>query len=174
MKKVGIIFYALGLLIATIAAAKVPPVLGSYPDTAPFFIFGFAVALPGLWMWRKGVKKSVAHVDTTTIDPKQILHAIQNDVDHLIERANNMPYPKICEKLDDIAETHLWPLNNHHLQIRNQMGITQGTEFILYCATGERNLNRAWSTAADKHRPECLVSLNEAKRAFASAEGIGN
>lgn len=172
MRKIGIIFYALGLLIATIAAAKVPESLGAYPDTSPFFILGFAVALPGLLMWRKGVKKSTEQVDHSKINPKQIVHAIQTEVISIAQNLDTTPYPAICKKLDELAEGHIWKLNAHHQQIKDQMGTAHGTEFILYCANGERNLNRAWSTAADKHRPECLASLDEALKSFAHAEKI--
>lgn len=57
--------------------------------------------------------------------------------------------------------------------IAARVGFASYAEVMAPLAASERWLNRAWSAAADGHRPECVASLAEALSFAREAEALG-
>lgn len=174
MRKLGIFSFTMGMLIAAIAAAKVPESLGAYPNTLPSFFLGFVICLIGLLIWYKAIKNDDHQSSKTQTHeaPSSLLNKITQKLAALEGDSKSAPFATICQAIDEIHAKLIWAFVEQKHQVLKIYGLEHGSELIIQSATGERLLNRAWSAAADKHRGETCKSVLQARHAFEFASSL--
>ncbi len=78
----------------------------------------------------------------------------------------------IVHRLDEVQRQHSLTIVEAKPALMAALGMGGFAEFMDHFSAGERNLNRAWSAAADNHAPEAERSLAAAHGPLEQAAGI--
>ncbi|MCS6900245.1 MAG: hypothetical protein RMJ98_11315 [Myxococcales bacterium] len=94
-----------------------------------------------------------------------------------IETLHNQGSEAELAAIKDRIEELIWlgpeRVGSSQEAIAAKVGFSAYAEVMAPLAASERWLNRAWSAAADGHRPECLASLAKALVSAREAEAMG-
>ncbi len=78
----------------------------------------------------------------------------------------------IVHRLDEVQRRHALTIVDAKPALIAGLGMAGFAEFMDHFSAGERNLNRAWSAAADNHAPEAERSLDAAHAPLAQAASM--
>lgn len=170
---IGEILFGIGSIIAICAAAKLPKLGETYPDTLGPFWVGIVLAIAGSIAWHLRVKKSI-HAELNEhkklgTSPADFLHRALIQAKELKKEIHHLSESQICKRTDLILENDIAPFVEFKQALINMYGMSHGVDILAKMAFGERMLNRVWSAASDKHKPEATSSLDEAIMAIESA-----
>jgi hypothetical protein len=101
------------------------------------------------------------------------LTLVQQGVDELAAAAATMPLDDVKKRVEELNWLGVERLGAAQEVIIARVGFATYAEVMAPLATAERWLHRAWSAAADGHRPECLASLQTARGFAAEAAQLG-
>jgi hypothetical protein len=91
----------------------------------------------------------------------------------LAEQAEGLDLEAIKRRCEDLVWIGPERVGQAQELIAARVGFAQYAEVMAPLATAERWLNRAWSAAADGHRPEAVASLRTAQEFAGEAAEVG-
>lgn len=157
------VMYA-GMLVAMVGGATWPR------PTWVAVAGGLAIIGAGVAMRRAAGGSSLAE-ETGVVDarrpPRQGtlvdgVTAFVAGIEALLGEAEGLPLETIKTRVDDLLWIGPERLGSAQEVIAARAGFAAYAEVMAPLASAERWLNRAWSAAADEHRPECVASLETA------------
>jgi hypothetical protein len=168
MKQLGYVLLVVGTIVGSLGGAKLPS--ASVPITA----VGLAILVAALILlrWRRaGAKAADAAGDDR--DAKSLLTRLPDQIERIARRAPELELPALIRELDAIEAELLGPIADRAAKLLPELGAARFAEVFAAFAAVERSVARAWSAAADGHRPEAERSLARAlDRSRVSAEAI--
>jgi len=165
MKNVAIILLIVGTVVGTVGGAHLPEanwlIAGS----------GIALLLAGVLVYRLAERQRIARARAVAPGEKERLSPVDRALvcirelpgllDPIVEEMHELPLEVICERVGELEDTHFEIVGEAAEALFDRLGgATFAQVFGLYSG-GERLVRRAWSAAADHHRPECMESLAE-------------
>ena len=188
MRTVGFLVFAVGVMVAISAGAKLPPAAYStedapaasdsrFPDTLLEFAGGVAIAGVGLTLWWMDVLKERRAIregtSTVASDPLQMLKEMQQPLRELAGSLDSIEISEIPARIEAMMEQHIEPFVAARTMLIDRLGMGKASEVLVPCAYAERMLNRAWSAAADGNLAEARTSCQDGVTAFEDAARIG-
>ncbi|MGB0646670.1 MAG: hypothetical protein ACPGQS_05800 [Bradymonadia bacterium] len=146
------------------------------------FLAGIALIICGAVLTRRtrdGHQQAVDNSDGQPLDIRAIsnmLHDLHERVSTLSAEARDIQGPTRADanalkaRIENLQLSHFEPLVASRNLIQQQIGLTAFAEMFSPFSSGERNINRAWSTLVDEHWSECLSSLGRASLAIKRAD----
>lgn len=101
------------------------------------------------------------------------LTALREGIDELSGRSGEASFDEVKRRIEELLWLGPERVGGAQEGIAAKIGFAAYAEVMTPLAAAERWLNRAWSAAADGHRPECVASLKEALSFAQEAESIG-
>jgi len=167
---------AVGVMIAITGAAKMPAEGRTFPDTWPIFLLGVAIAVGGLIVWHVDVRRQAhaakADAAERQHDPVVLLVGLREPLADLGAGYEQLTSEEITDRIDALFEEHILPMEQVRHGMIDRFGMSTGAEILVAVATGERQLNRAWSAAADGDPREARRCIPQAIAAFELAERL--
>lgn len=127
---------------------------------------GLAVIAIGIVMKRSaGAPTEEAHVVSGGDKPQRsgtiedALTSVAAQIEELAEKAPELDFEAIKKKVEDLNWLGPERLGQAQEAVAARIGFPAYAEMMGPLATAERLLNRAWSAAADGHRPETVASI---------------
>ncbi|MBN2476819.1 MAG: hypothetical protein JXB62_19590 [Pirellulales bacterium] len=133
----------------------------------------FLLALVGLLigglLTRRADRPRRAAVADQADSPQRILKAVQRAIGQLRQQLPELPdratqLLAIVEQLDALAKTHMATFVDARSALVASLGMAGYASLMDSYAAGERQINRAWSAAADQAYAEAVGCLAEAAR----------
>ncbi len=137
------------------------------------WIFGFACLGLGVAaaLIRIDARRSLAQADahatasgTVRLTPEQALAETHRKLDELRvsigPRPNEEGLKRLVELLNELQATHMTAFVDDRARLLGTLGMGRYARLMGSFATAERQLNRAWSAAADRVPAEAIDSLN--------------
>ncbi len=151
MKKISILLYVLGLLVAVVSAARVTELTWQQFLLNPSFLAGTALCIIGLVFWRIENKKGKAELHNNSVygDPRIKVKEVLPLIKSLSEKSKEMNPKMFRDELDHIVENYIYPISESKDYLVEEMGLAEGSELYLKYSYAERMLNRAWSYSSD-------------------------
>ena len=176
VKKTGIAFFVIGIIVAITLGARLPEGDNTFPDTLPIFAVAALIAVSGQIMWRLSHRAIISHeINLRTNDTSGGIRAlISGTVDaiaNLDNRRSNLGNQKLCDEVDIIFDQWIHPLVEIRSHITDELGMGEGAEVLVTFAYGERLLNRVWSAAADGYRREAGQCFSRGPGGFRKSAG---
>jgi hypothetical protein len=167
VKRLGFVLLVLGTIVASLGGAKLPT--ASTPITA----VGLAILLASLvaLRWRRG-GGTAAESASEHGAVQAMLTALPDRIEQLERTAAQLELPALMRELDVIEAEVLAPIAERAAKLLPELGAARFADVFSPFAASERALARAWSAAADGHRPEAEASIARAldsSRASAAA-----
>ncbi|MEE8452743.1 MAG: hypothetical protein V3R99_12540 [Thermoguttaceae bacterium] len=141
-----------------------------------YFAASLVVLLLGGRITRQSSKSKIAAEakDGHAKSPKQTLQAIAEAVDRLRADLTGMPdavaqTEAVVERLDELQKTHMTALVDAREALVATLGLAGYAGLMDAYASAERQINRAWSAAADGADHEMIACLEEASVLFEQA-----
>ncbi len=124
------------------------------------FFTGIFVCVAGAGLLSMPVHRKIhAHdADEKHIDPINIMEELIGKISDI--NYEEMSSDQIKKTLDELELAYLIPFAEHRHQFQHDYGMMKFAEFFSDFATGERNLNRAWSAIVDGYPEESKNSLD--------------
>lgn len=149
------VLLSIGTILATLGGARLPEVqwllvgVGSAVLVAGGIMFRLASRRPE----EAGKEEGVAAVET--------LRGLADDLRDLLRASASLSLTELVDRLSELETGAMAQIGE---AIPEQLQVLGGARFAeIYgeYAAGERLIHRAWSAAADGHRPEAIRSLTD-------------
>jgi hypothetical protein len=137
------------------------------------WIFGVAMlglVAGGLLIRRETRRQIVAHAAdprSRRASPHALLDDARQDIERLLAEIRTLPQDQqdaeIRLRIDAINSTRLAPFAAARTELIGRYGVAGHARLMDAFAAAERQLNRAWSAAADQVVPEAIASLEDAR-----------
>lgn len=141
-----------------------------------YFAASLAVLLLGGRITRHSSKSRIAAdaKDEHAMSPKQTLQAIAEAVDRLRTDLSSMTDAEartetVVQQVDELQKTHMTALVDAREALIATLGLAGYAGLMDAYASAERQINRAWSAAADGADREMVACLEEASVLFEEA-----
>ncbi len=166
MNRLSLIYMITGNVLALIALAGITFSKIAFLTWHTFFP-GLFIAVAGAGLL--GMPQKMEHRDeegiSKKLDPAKCMETVIGIIKEIDFAKMN---PKtIQEKIEDIQLNNLVPFAEARHEFQHDYGIVNFADFFSDFATGERNVNRAWSALVDGYLEETKESL---MKGFASFE----
>lgn len=156
----GYLFLIAGTIIASLGGAKLPEA-----DRVLSGV-GLALLVVSVVLMRKSTGTAGPNALSGSVSPATtvpvLLKGLIPRLEALAAEAADLPLVTITRRIDELEPDYLGPLADSSPALMEALGPEKFAEIAGMYASGERFLARAWSAAADKHRPEALASLHAA------------
>lgn len=146
------------------------------------FGVGLAMLGGGAMMVRTATKREVALAERApaadVVPPEQALNAVRDEIESLLQDLPRMPdeharLHAIVERIGEAQRTNVAAFIDARARLISRMGLSGYAELMDRFAAMERQINRAWSAAADGVYEESIECLqNAAPLAFAAIERL--
>lgn len=160
MMRLGYLLLVAGTILASLGGAKLPEA-----DRVLAGI-GIAMLVVAVIVMRRAMGMTGATALTGSAVPveavPELMRKLLPEIEALAAEAKDLPLATITRRIDQLEPTYLRPLADGSPGLMGVLGPERFAEVAGAYASGERFLARAWSAAADKHRPETLASLDRA------------
>lgn len=150
------VLLSIGTILATLGGARLPAVEWT------LVVVGAIVLIVGGVLHRVDARKARSEggvADTGADD--EMLRSLSATLDELCERAPSLSLEALVEHLSELETGAMGQLADSIPRRLAEMGGERFAQIFGEYAAGERLVHRAWSAAADGHRPEALRSLQE-------------
>ena len=179
VKLIGMIFFAVGIIVTIAASAKVPAKDMMFPDTFIWYLIGTIISVVGLVIWhikqRETVKLDLtSHQESSEANPDVLLRDTVTALRELNDKKDIENANKFIEVIDDILDNFVLPFAEIRHHLIDMFGMSEGSEILVILAYGERNLNRVWSAAADGHLEEARTVLPDVLKTYEEALELYN
>lgn len=166
MSRLSLAFMITGNILAIVALIGVVVSKTAFLTWHSFFP-GLFIAVAGAGLL--GMPQKMEHRDeegvSKKVDPAKCMETVIKIINEIDFAKMN---PKtIQEKIEDIQLNNLVPFAEARHQFQHDYGVVNFADFFSDFATGERNVNRAWSALVDGYLDETRDSL---MKGFASFE----
>jgi len=147
----------------------------------PFVAAGLVVILVGIALRRSAGAPTLEVEQIHSSDLKRprrtgtlvdALSALVQGIERLHGEGPDAELAAIKDRIEELIWLGPERVGSSQEAIAAKVGFAAYAEVMAPLAASERWLNRAWSAAADGHRPECLSSLAEALAAAREAEAL--
>lgn len=142
---------------------------------------GLAVIAVGVVLRRKAGAPSLHEVhapgeagddDAPRGSLEQSIAWFAKGVGELAKSAPEQPFEAIKQRAERLVRGGPERVGNAQEALAAKIGFATYAEIMAPLASAERWVNRAWSAAADEHRPECVSSLEQAAAFAREAEAL--
>jgi len=161
------VLLSLGTILATLGGARLPVVEWS------LVAVGAAVLVAGGVLHRLDARKQreagASSSGTSAAAEVEMLRAVSAEVERLCEEAPALSLEDLADRLAALEPRTMGPLGESIPHRIAAMGGERFAEVFGDYAAGERLVHRAWSAAADGHRPEALRALEAGARRIRAA-----
>jgi hypothetical protein len=172
MRPISFGLVVLGTVVGTLGGARLPD--ADLRVTAVGIALLIAGAL-GVRRTRLGQSAGAIHGSDASGDVLGMLRALPAKIDAIAELAPAGALSDLVGKLSALQRDVLEPLSERSPSLLPRLGGARFASIFGPYASAERALARAWSAAADQHRPEALASLRlAAERAREAAAMVGS
>jgi hypothetical protein len=168
MKKLGLLLLVIGTVVGSLGGAKLPS--ASWPISAA----GLAILVAAViaLRWRGSTPGEAARIESDG-DVASLLARLPERIAELSAKAPKLELSALTLELDAIEAELLAPIAERSSALLPVLGASRFADVFAAFAGTERSLARAWSAAADGHRPEAESSIQRAlERSRASAAAI--
>lgn len=157
-KSIASVLLVAGTIFATLGGARMPAVDRVWVGV------GLAVLLAGAVLLRVADRSGSDSVEAgaSRDGATQALRTLPAHVAALESVAATDPLGELATKLGALQTDHFDPLSRRAPELARSMGGDHFARVFGPYACAERALARAWSAAADGHRPEVIASLRRA------------
>lgn len=143
----------------------------------------FLLSLLGLaaggWLIKSATRRDIAAAEATRADgqmPEAALDAVAGDINSLLRDLPGLPdedarCEAIVETLGRAQREHIPVFVEARNLLISRMGLAAYAALMDRFAATERQINRAWSAAADEHYPEALTCLEKAHALMGETRG---
>jgi hypothetical protein len=155
-----------------------------FSNAVPVFCVGVGIAIVGIVLWRNDIRDRRVTTQaeqaegelpdtearTTAADtaPGYII-SVQQAIETLMSMMNKASHQELLDEVDKVLSEHVTPFVELRERLIEEMGLSRAAPIMLYMASGERLLNRAWSAEADGYRHESVDAIDEAAGSFREA-----
>lgn len=158
--RLGYLLLVAGTIIASLGGAKLPEVDRVLSGIGIAMLVVAAVAIRRAMGANGAAALSGSAVPAAAIP--ELMRKLIPELEALAAEAKDLPLVTITRRIDQLEPKYLRPLADGSPGLMGVLGPERFAEVAGAYASGERFLARAWSAAADKHRPEALLSLERA------------
>jgi hypothetical protein len=169
MKALGYVLLALGTVIASLGGAKLP--------SASIWVSGAGLLLLviGGVCLRATTRKTADGAALRADDPRALLRRLPERLEELVRTAPGLELDELVTRLGALGAELLLPIGDGSPALLRQLGSQRFASIFGPFAGAERALARAWTAAADGHRPEAEDALSQALgRARESVQALGD
>ena len=165
LKRMSIIYMIIGNILALIALAGVFVSKIAFLQWHTFFV-GLFIAVAGSGFLGMPAKMEHKEEDETTtrVNPVKTMQNVLEIIKAIDFTEINTE--RIKDQIEDIQLNNLVPFAEARHAFQHDYGIVNFADFFSDFATGERNINRAWSALVDGYMDETRISLVKAFSAF--------
>lgn len=168
MRTIGIVLLVAGTIIGSLGGAKLPQADWTVAGA------GFALLAVALLLLRWPAKGGAGARERGAQDVLSLLRSMPDELDAISARAAGLELPALLEELSALDRKYLQPIADGSPALLGQLGAQRFADVFGQYASGERQLARAWSAAADQHGPEAIASLQRsAERIREAVELLG-
>lgn len=156
MQRLGVLLLVAGTVVASLGGARLPE--------ANWWVAGAGLAMLAMavvTLRRSPVGGDGAGLVVRAAVIAERMTELVPRLDALVEEMSGLPLATITERLSELEAEFVRPLSDVMPTLMAELGAVRFAEVAGMFAGGERMLARAWSAAADKHRPEAEASLRE-------------
>lgn len=157
IRKIGMVLLVAGTVVASLGGAKLPT--ASVPVSAAGL--GLLLAALVCLRWKRPAERS-GGAESPQGAVLARLSELPARVAHLHAEARELALPGILERLDALDAELVGPIADGSSSLLSELGATRFADVFGAFAGAERALARAWSAAADGHRPETEAALGRA------------
>ena len=156
--------------------------MGWLGESGFMFLLGMILMGAGAYLTRRAQKLSIQQSGTGTSEELDVnsvslrLSDLSQSVSQLSEQALLIDEPmlsdanSIKERIEALQLSHFQPIVDARYRLQTQIGLGAFADVFSPFSSGERNLNRAWSTLVDEHWSESLSALGRAALALKRAD----
>lgn len=154
MRNLGIVLLVLGTIVGSLGGAKLPTANWAVAGAG----FAMLVAALVLLRWpKKGDGTKSADAPEKVVIP--LLRELPKEIEAIRLEAEDLELPALLERLGKLDREFLQGISEGSPALLSSLGPQRFADVFGQYASGERLLARAWSAAADHHRPEALDAL---------------
>lgn len=162
------VLLSIGTILATLGGARLPDVHWLLVG------IGAAVLVAGGILHRIASRRPEASHGKSGIALAEALRGLSDDLEDLLRASDSLSLSDLVARLSELETGAMAQLAEAIPEQLQALGGARFAEIFGEYAAGERLIHRAWSAAADGHRPEALRSLAEGvARIQASLERMG-
>ena len=144
----------IGTVVASLGGARLPSASAVVSGA------GLALLIVAIALLRRS--QAADRQDGATLsssDPRSLLPALPERLEVIERDAQALPLPELIRRLDALGAELVTPIADGSPPLLPKLGTQRFASIFGPFASAERALARAWSAAADGHRPEALASL---------------
>jgi hypothetical protein len=153
LRRVGIILLSLGVIIGSVSAAKIPPLIG-------VFFVSIVIMVIGIFLMRFGKRKEAEEKGMQSLD--KLIDLLKENLKDLRKLDKTKESDFLSKKIEEINR-NLSRFAEEASIIQFFYGTGKYSELMMLFGSGERNLNRAWSALVDGVKEEALECLEKAE-----------
>ena len=162
MKHAGIALLVIGTIVGSLGGAKLPKVDWVIAGVG-FGMLAIAIVLLRMSAAKDRKERATADGADPREDPLGAIRTLPKRLDVIVEEAASQPLKTLIEKLSELDTELMSPIADGAPRLLGTLGAQRFASIFGDYASGERWLTRAWSAAADQHRPEALKALERAR-----------
>lgn len=171
MKIAAIALLVIGTIVGALGGAKLP---SADPLIAGAGLLLLAAGAALLRLSKGGGGAEAVARDDEAAAALRSISTVPREAAELARDASKLELPQVIERINRINAAHLQPVGDATPTLLDNLGSRIYAELMGSYASGERLITRAWSAAADDHRPECLTSLERAAEEFRQAGEVSD
>ena len=155
MRILASILLCIGTILGALGGARLPDI------HLPLVAVALGLLVVGAVLYRLAERKArqaVASSGTGT-GVEELVAGLPARLDALVREAPSLSLEELAQRLEIIERECVAPVGEAVPRFLATLGGEAFSHVFGAWASGERQLHRAWSAAADGHRPEALASL---------------
>ena len=149
--------------------------IGRWSEAWIFGVSMLGLVAGGLFIRREARREIMGRTAVSTsgtTSPQFLLEAAHEDVERLLRDVTALPEDQqaaeIRRQIDTIQAARLTPFAAARPELMGRYGVAGFARLMDPFAAAERQLNRAWSAAADHVLPEAIASIEDALTSLAT------
>jgi uncharacterized protein YjeT (DUF2065 family) len=152
LRNIGWALLVIGTIVGSLGGARLPTA------NWPVALLGIAVVAAGAVVLF-AVRRRTGSANGARPEVLAAMRALPDRLDALARDAPVLPLAAIAARIGELDRTHFRPIADGAPGLLPALGVTRYADVFGTYASGERSVARAWSAAADHHRPETLAAL---------------
>jgi hypothetical protein len=153
MRAPATLLLALGTIVGTLGGAHLPK------TDWRIVIAGLALLALGAGLMRRRSGAEVSSLHRAGREVLASVAALPDRIDVLVADAPSLDFGELRQRLDQLELEAIRPVAEASVDLLPSLGAARFAAVFGAFASAERSLARAWSAAADRHRPETLAAL---------------
>jgi hypothetical protein len=153
MQKMALALIVLGTVVASVGGARLPE--------ADWWVsgLGLLVLVAGGVVLRLSTRRVEASAGISGEQVVAALRGLPDELEAICAEVEQLQLAEVTERLSGLEVKYFRPIADGAPLLLGAMGAGRFAEVFGVYASGERLVARAWSAAADHHRPEATAAL---------------